>query len=252
VRESQIFDPDQGVQHSEALNFILRPLLERLMARLAWRHEAVTRLGLTLHLENYSVVLQPLREWDFIFSFPQTQMLSVLAILKEKLEHDQRRSPLESPVIFVEIHVLEKAPLPNRQKDFFSKKEEDLEVEASLISRLHQKIGEPHVFRACLRASYRPEHGWKKGLDPMTGPVPVPLRPLILFKKPRLLRKLGPYLICRHQKFKVVAWQGPERLSSEWWTTAFRRQYWAVTLEDGQRWWIFNAGTDLFLHGVFD
>ncbi len=255
LEEFQTFDPDQRVQTTEALNFILRPLLERLMHRLSWRHESMTRLSMSLHLEEFSVVKEILRDWDFPFSFPQTQILSVLSILKERLDFDLQRKPLESSVIFVEIRVLEKTPLPNRQKDFFSKKEEDLEMEASLISRLHQKIGEKSVFKASPCPSYRPESAWR----PEAGeaiPLPIPLRPLILLKKPQPLQKLGACLILNHKRHLIKSWQGPERLSSEWWTTAFQRQYWIVHLKTGPTWWIFSEASenkpDLFLHGIFD
>ena len=183
LEEFQTFDPDQRVQTTEALNFILRPLLERLMHRLSFRHESMTRLSMSFHLEEFSVVKEVLRDWDFSFSFPQTQILSVLSILKERLDFDLQRKPLESSLIFVEIRVLEKVPLPNRQKDFFSKKEEDLEMEASLISRLHQKIGEKNVFKASPCPSYRPESAWRPEIGEAI-PLPIPLRPLILLKKP--------------------------------------------------------------------
>ena len=80
-----------------------------------------------------------------------------------------------------------------------------------------------------------------------------------LFRKfvfPQPLRKLGAYLILNHERHLIKSWQGPERLSSEWWTTAFQRQYWIVHLKTGPTWWIFSEASenkpDLFLHGIFD
>lgn len=265
IEENQTFDPDQRIQSVETLGFILRPLLERLMARLTWRHEALTQLQLSLHLEPFTVVKETVRTWSFTFSFPQTQVASVLAILKEKLDFELQFKPLESSVVFFAMKVLDKTPLPDRQKDFFSKKEENQEMEAALIGRLHQKLGEKAVFSAATFESYAPEKSWA----PYAGDIAptqieqtlvktkLPLRPLRLLKKPRPLRKLGKYLILDGKKYQVNSWQGPERLVSEWWIDPFARQYWMVELEENIRWWVYSDFSkppheNLFLHGIYD
>jgi protein ImuB len=259
IEETQTFDPDQRVQSVETLGFILRPLLDRLMARLAWRHEALTQVQLTMHLEPFTVVQEPIRSWDFIFSFPQTQNSSVLQILKEKLDFDLQKKPLESSVIYFEMKVLEKVPLPDRQKDFFSKKEENDEMESALISRLHQKLGRENVFHAFPQESYYPEKAWARNCS--TGNVintsVLPKRPLVLLKKPTPLRKFGSYLIYQNKKHQIKSWQGPEKLASEWWDQFFVRQYWVVEVDNNQRWWVYSDLTkppseNLFLHGIYD
>jgi hypothetical protein len=262
IIETQSFDPDQRVQNIEALNFILRPSLERLLARLLWRHEALTQLELTLYLEHFSVVKNPVRRWEFSFSFPQTKSLSVMQILKEKLDFDLQKNPLESSVILFEIKVLDKTPLPDRQKDFFSKKEENLETEAVLFSRLQQKIGQDKIFSAIPHHSYAPEKSWKKGSpSPSTASPAVdkglPLRPLVLLSQAEPLKKIDSFLIYKNKKYQVKSWHGPERLVSDWWSAYFARQYWVVDLAENQRWWVYSdltkpAAENLFLHGIYD
>ena len=259
IIETQIFDPDQRVQSIEALSFILRPMMERLMARLTWRHEALTQIQLSLHLEHFSVVKEPTRHWNFSFSFPQTQVLPTLQNIKENLDFDLQKRPLESSVVFFEIKVVDKTPLPDRQKDFFSKKEETLEQTAALIGRLEHKIGKKNIFIANLQESYLPENNGRSEEAP-SNPVQVkklPLRPLVLLNEARPLKKMGPYLVDQNQKYQIKSWQGPERLVSAWWDAAFARQYWVVDLEDNLRWWVYSDLTrpiseNLFLHGIYD
>lgn len=260
IVESQLFDPDQRVQSCEALQFVLKPLVERIVQRLLWRHEGLCQIELSLHLEKFSVVTEPLRQWSISFSFQQTQAKEILQVLLEKLNFDLQMKPLESSVVFVGLKVLEKSPLADRQKDFFSKKEEDLEKEASLVSRLQQKVGPDHIFKVALQESHRPEATWvskENTTKDFKFPLHLARRPLVLFKRPRPLRKWGSDLIYQNRRYKILDWQGPEKIVSEWWISNLTRQYWVVHIEQSPSWWIFSdlskaCTENLYLHGIFD
>jgi hypothetical protein len=51
-------------------------------------------------------------------------------------------------------------------------------------------------------------------------------------------------------------WEGPERLSGEWWEEGFARDYYRVSTEEGRDLWVYSReGEDngaLWLQGYFD
>ena len=52
----------------------------------------------------------------------------------------------------------------------------------------------------------------------------------------------------------MLAFEGPERLRGEWWSSAFDRDYYRVRLDGLGDCWVFRDGADgrLYLHGFFD
>ena len=88
---------------------------------------------------------------------------------------------------------------------------------------------------------------------------PAPFRPTRLLAAPRLAVaegeggritavRVGP------RAWPVLALEGPERISGEWWASPFDREYWRVRLDGLGDCWIYRDGADgrLWLHGFFD
>jgi protein ImuB len=52
----------------------------------------------------------------------------------------------------------------------------------------------------------------------------------------------------------VLAFEGPERLRGEWWSSPFDRDYYRVRLDGLGECWVYRDGGDgrLYLHGFFD
>jgi len=52
----------------------------------------------------------------------------------------------------------------------------------------------------------------------------------------------------------VLSFEGPERLSGEWWSTPFDRDYYRARVEGLGECWLYRDGADgrLWLHGFFD
>jgi protein ImuB len=85
-----------------------------------------------------------------------------------------------------------------------------------------------------------------------------------VLKKPEPLQKDGRVLQSSSGKqWRVLTWEGPERLIGEWWkdpsVEGFRRDYYRVVTEGGEQLWVFAdyARTQgerfaFFLHGYFD
>jgi protein ImuB len=166
------------------------------------------------------------------------------------------------------FEVVETVPGQYFQRHFFNKKEEEQEAWNSLIERLCEKLG-----RSCVRGqepafvaepveNYKPENGWRRrvvenqkslllGVD-----LPLPERPLRLLPKPTPLAKNGNSLVGRDREWEISDWEGPERISGEWWGEEFRRDYFRVGTKNGEQLWIFRipeaAGDYVYLHGYFD
>ena len=95
-------------------------------------------------------------------------------------------------------------------------------------------------------------------------PSPVaPRRPSLLLHPPCALDvRLSPptasgsalpRAMCHDARWHdIVGVQGPERLSGEWWSRTFGREYWRVALADDRRAWIYREDGRWFLHGWFD
>ena len=102
------------------------------------------------------------------------------------------------------------------------------------------------------------------GRSPQMGippPARWPPRPVRLLSRPAPIRVIallpdGPptWLACRRREYLVAHASGPERLETAWWRGPdLRRDYFRVTVESGEQFWIFRSSTERqwYLHGVF-
>ncbi len=91
--------------------------------------------------------------------------------------------------------------------------------------------------------------------------VPRQPRPLRLFARPVPIRVIalvpdGPptWLAYRGREYTIAAAEGPERIETAWWRGPdIRRDYFRVTTEAGEQFWIFHDTSShvWFLHGLF-
>ena len=92
-------------------------------------------------------------------------------------------------------------------------------------------------------------------------PRAAPPRPTQLLPKPLPIRVIalvpdGPptWLAWRGREYVVARAWGPERIETAWWRGPdIRRDYFRVTVESGEQFWIFHSPTDgrWYLHGMF-
>lgn len=257
VSERIEIDLDHQASALEPMLFLIRPLLEQVLARLRGRALKLTSFRLRFELEDYSTVREPIRVWNFNLSFAQSESSLVLPIIRERLNKELQFHPLESSVVVCEIEALEAVPGVSQQKDLFCKKEEEKEQWGSLVSRLHEKLGEQKSFVAKPVARYLPEAAWKRDLSGSEAfdMASLPKRPLVLFRHPRPINKIENYFVYKRNRYKIKALEGPETLSGEWWLKGFHRNYYKASLEDDSQWWVYtNPETPnyYFWHGVFD
>lgn len=254
IIEKKYYESEE-LAHLEPLLFASKCLIDRAMNRLKGRGEKASIIEFLIIQEAYSTVKEPERKWQIKLSIPQGKAAGLLQILKERLETDLAKKPLETPVISLSFQILESTPAKEAERHLFNKKEEDQEAWESLVARLCEKIGRDRVYRASPTERYLPEKGWMKALDESQNlNQPFPLRPLRIYSNPRELSFQGKTLVSGKKRWEMVNIEGPERLSGEWWQETLERDYFKVRTQLGEELWIFRIiGTpQYFLHGLFD
>lgn len=245
----------------EPLFFQLKSMADRMCARLRGRALRASKLKLTLLLDLGRGRTKP-RDIDMTLALPQSSPRELLKIMRERLEDEVRRLPLSHGVAALRLELLESAPGPGAQADFFDSREKEVEAWNSLVTRLSQKLGPDQVFLAELVQRYLPERAWKRMLkEPEVSAAPevtaVP-RPSRLLPQALPLLRDGEALLTpgRRRTWHVTSWDGPERLSGEWWEEAFARDYYRVATEEGRDLWVYaregEPNGSLWLQGYFD
>ena len=146
-----------------------------------------------------------------------------------------------------------------------------------LIERLRVRLGEGAVVRPELVESYLPERAWRPMPEEAHAPpaspstTALPPRPLHLLPTPAEVRVVCEPSDERTGRPRQFAWRGrvhrlahavgPERIAGEWWRGHNRtRDYYDVSDEAGQRFWIFRViraidaqrlSVRWFLHGTY-
>lgn len=267
ISERQIFSsPDsmRGVEGIEPLLFMLRSMLDRLVCRVRSRSEKISIVEVELELEWAPDSAQKKRQFEISFSLPQSSSFGIMPILKNRLEHEIAKRPLSSEIVDMEIKVLESVPGPLAQAHLFDRDQEDAEKLDAFYVRVQDKIGKGSIFFAEIAENYLPEKAWFKAdssyLKKESSPDVWMGRPSRLLKKPiRLLRRgdlLFPWGKFAHRKngffWKIVDWNGPERIRGYWWNKLEARDYYRFVTNTGEHLWAFGENEYLFLHGYFD
>lgn len=242
----------------EPVFFLLKTAFHRIFLRLYARREKLAACTIKLHLNKFSG--RGDRVTELRFPLPQGEVKNVLTLAAERLQKELELRPLEDALEGVSVFVTDTAPFPNTQKDFFSKVEEEREAWASLVGRLHERLGEQAAFLSIPQPRLRPEASWAKTLlEGLHGEaVSTPLRPLRLLSSPLPLRRVGDWLLAADKKWRFTAFRGPERLRGEWWLGGFEREYFVVETEVQETLWVFTAPESptaprsLWLHGIYD
>lgn len=140
---------------------------------------------------------------------------------------------------------------------------------SDLVDRLSARFGSGAVFCQAPFESHLPERATRKAPALAVDGQPQSwvqgqARPLRLFNPPQpveavaLLPDDPPLRFCWHRvQHKVARAEGPERIVPEWWSgeqsgaEESPRDYFRVEDDQGRRYWLYRAGLDWFLHGLF-
>lgn len=276
IIEKLDFNESELCGNLETLLFFLKNVADRVMLRLRGKGEIPSCIKLKLEQEKFSHVKTPVLIYPFSFPLPQSSVLNMITLFRERLSKEFAKTPLQSEIISLEIEVLESVPKISAQTNFFDKQEEKSEEWRSLIARLIEKLGEQNVFKASLQERYLPEKSWNKNFnpggdyvrsstntnmcisDPVHGDlvpvVPINERPLRLLTSPKKLNFYQGVFADDKQSWRLQNFEGPERLSGEWWNEMFAREYYRVATDTGEQLWVFKdlPTHQYFLHGYFD
>ena len=268
----------EGVAESaEPVLFVLGRLAERVAARLGGRGLGASRLKLTLKLDprGEERLLVPLAR-------PSAAPERWLPTLRERL----LALRLPGAVTGVRLTAVEVAACPAAQLAFGDRPEVAAALE-TVLARLGGRLGDGAVLAAEPVDRHRPEAAWRTGpFRPPRGgagggwgdgagrgaearpqgeltllaaePVADP-RPTRLLAEPLPVVATGEggrvsALRLEGRGHAVLSFEGPERLSGEWWSTPFDRDYYRARVEGLGECWLYRDGADgrLWLHGFFD
>lgn len=271
--EMELEGPARAV---EPLLFVLRHLLHRLCGELAGKGRAVGRLRLVLVLEG-----EEERELGVTPARSTRDETLLLELCRAGLERTAEKGRLPRPVTALRLAAVERAPPRVRQEELFEKASRDPAAAAGVLARIRARLGRSAVVRPSPRPGHRPEarSAWEPvTLDPTgtreavdgegaprreeaPGGEEAPEGVLRLLPDPRpvgVRRRDGRPVAVEDERgrHEVLAAEGPERLSGDWWTAPYRREYFRICTDRGELLWIYREprrGDDRWwLHGWWD
>ena len=140
---------------------------------------------------------------------------------------------------------------------------EEADNVAEIIDRLQARLGTAAVSHPKIIESHWPERAVRSapaGMKASTARLAGSLRPVLLLPRPEPVDVEGdstirPAAFLWHRiKRHLTHLEGPERIAPEWWRdkdVAAHRDYYRAEDSAGRRYWLFRAGGDWFLHGLF-
>tara|TARA_R110002049_G_scaffold71737_3_gene184596 strand:- start:175 stop:1602 length:1428 start_codon:yes stop_codon:yes gene_type:complete len=125
---------------------------------------------------------------------------------------------------------------------------------ASLLDRLHNRLGLQAVEKVGCRDEHLPEFALLVGCDDHSDErsttAPLAQRPFWLMPQPKALRQHGTQL---YWNGVLTLLYGPERIEDNWWQEAVSRDYYIAADNSGQQYWVFldRLASRWFIHGIF-
>jgi protein ImuB len=264
-------DLEAPVESVEPLLFGLKRVCDRVAARLAGRGLGTCRLLLRLRLDPRGEIEVPVA-----LASPSAATSRWMLVLRERLATLR----LDAPVIGVALTVGEVAAASAEQLALDDNPHQLAALDA-VLARLAARLGEGSGFAAEPVDRHRPEAAYRavafrarrtprrgapgSKLPARPGGYDAPSdspgshRPTRLLSRPRALVAEGEggrltALRLEGHAYRILDLSPPERLSGEWWSDPYDREYRRVDLERLGACWIYRDATDgrFWLHGFFD
>ena len=251
----------EGVREVAALLFVARPALETLISAQSERGHALAHLSVTLNYAwgaPHQFVITPSR--------PLSDAKLLMELLRLRLQETTHDEVKQGPIVALILEALKVSPQRAWQGDLFQERERTLALAEGTLVRLLGRLGKGAVKTPVLRDAHSPEASgdWltpgeakeseRKPGTPALGP---PLACLRLLPTPEALgdqdeRPDRVYLLNRH--LTPTHFHGPERISGQWWSAPYDRDYYWVSTEEGFALWLFRSRVEKrwFLHGWLD
>jgi hypothetical protein len=162
ITETESIPEEHQILDLHPILVLFKNMLDKTLLRLRGRGHLLTSLEVSIEQEHFSIVKEPKRFWQIDFVFPQGSVHGVFPILQDRLLPNLEKYPLEASVREISIRVVKSVVGASKQRDFFSKRQEELESFYSIVSRLIERLGRERAFVASPVESYYPERSWKK------------------------------------------------------------------------------------------
>jgi hypothetical protein len=249
--------PSEHCYDIEPLLFLGKKIIDRLFSRLRGTYLQADRIEFEVKVEKTSITQKPVRSWSFEFISPQRSTSGFLPILRERLNSDLNKDPLEGPAIELICRVPLFSRSQNTQRHFFTQCDDFDEKMGSFFGQMEEYLGKGQVFWADITEERFPEKSWlkTKKLKPQTISLNkiYPVRPTRLFRSPIPVSVIENRILIRGKAYKVLQWSAVERISVGWLDDQKPRNYYRVSLEGGQSIWVFSDSEHhYFAHGYFE
>lgn len=255
---------DDAERDAERLVFATKAALDRLLARLAARHRALT--ALSLEWNQQVAVGHHQRRVDCIKSAtPTLDGRALLGLVRLRLEHQ----PLVAGVVAIRVWADDVAATRAQLALFAEKPRRDLRAADTALARLRAELGDDAVVRPVLREAHLPEAQWAWArLDHVIAPRPRRDQPLVLVRRaltrPRMLpppprspRNDG-WILSSLEHGAVASLVGPYLINGGWWNnpegrSVYRAYHFAETVRGYCLWlyhdpmrsrWFLSGGVD--------
>jgi protein ImuB len=256
--EKQILDDAED--NTTRLLFLIKQLLQPLLATLAARHQALVALWLALRIDHGAWLKEPLRP-----AAPTLDAAQILDLVRLRLESLQ----LAAGVVEIELRAETCAATSEQLRLFAEKPSRDLDAANRALARLRAEFGEQAVVYAKLTDGHLPEarFAWEpvsrvklpkldhnpvafasndlnglNNLNALNSPKNLVRR---VFAKPiRLVG--GPYhshedgwLMLGPQHGSIDKLTGPYVFSGGWWNREIQREYYYAETRRGDFLWLY-------------
>lgn len=253
--------------HSERLLFAMIPLLEKLLARLAARGEALAAVQVVMELDHHAAPVTTTIEPAAALGDDAGARRQLVDLLRLRLGATE----LPAPVLRATLTAVG-TRATGEQLALLRGRGRDLHAASLAIARVRAAFGDGAVTRARLRPAHLPEAGF--AWEPVTAATcpkvqdmpanhgAAPGAPLCrrLLAKPR---PLAPWTGSDDGRWlagtglvrgAVIRMTGPYRVSGGWWARTVERDYYFAETSAGDIAWVYHDGPRRrwFLHALLD
>jgi protein ImuB len=238
ARHVEFLPPDSN---TERLLFLMKPLLDELLAELARRGEALAELDLQMVLDHAGDRGEAVRP-----AAPTLEASQILGLVRLRLES------VRLPAGIAELTLTARGVKASREQLllFAQSPPRDLKAASRAFARLRAQFGDGVVVRARLTEGHLPRASfvWEP-LEKAALPAPRPIRTRTLVRRifekpiplpPRARNEPDGWLLRGLEAGPVRAFVGPYIISGGWWREAgTHREYYFAKMQRGELLWVF-------------
>jgi protein ImuB len=226
---------------AERLLFLIKRMLDALLAELASRGKALTELTLRLLLDREGSYGERIRT-----AAPTVDSAQILGLVRLRLETLR----LDSGVVALHLTVCGTKVDAEQSLMFTQKPRRDLEAGSRAFARLRAEYGDQIVMRARLLEGHLPQASFRwEPMEEVTLPAPrktshprllvrrIYRRPLLLPHRAR--HEPDGWLLRGLEHGPVTRFDGPYVFSGGWWSGGVHRDYYFVNMHRGEVLWVF-------------